>query len=128
MEKKGQVTIFIIIAIIIVAAGVLVYSFYPQIKSSLGGGIKNPQAFIQECIEDELEETVELVSLQGGDFNPKFFSTFDGIKIKNLCYTAQYCALCSVQEPQLKPYIEREIKENIKDTADACFNSFEKEL
>ncbi len=127
MEKKGQVTIFIIIAVVIVAGGVLIYLFFPQIKSALGGGIKNPQTFIQECIEEEIEDAVELVSLQGGSVEPEFFSTFDGVEIRNLCYTAEYCdydpPLCSMQEPQLNAHIKSEIKEYIKETSDACFVS-----
>jgi flagellar basal body-associated protein FliL len=51
MSKSGQVTIFIIIAIIIVAAGLLIYSFYPQIKTSFGTQQQNPPSFIQSCIE-----------------------------------------------------------------------------
>ena len=34
--KKAQVTIFIIIAIIIVVLGILIYMFYPKIKASFG--------------------------------------------------------------------------------------------
>ena len=123
MEKKGQVTIFIIIAILIVVMGILVYIFFPQIKSTLGVGVTNPQAFIEECIKEEIEDAVEAVSLHGGEINPTFFSTFDEVNIKNLCYTAQYCALCSVQEPQLKPSIEREIQEEIQPALENCFNS-----
>ena len=122
-SKRAQVTIFIIIAIVIVVMGVLAYLFFPQIKSTIGRGVKNPQAFIQECIEEDIEDTIDTISLHGGDVDPKFFSTFNDIKIKNLCYTTQYCVLCSVQEPQLKPHIEREIKENIEQKVNSCFNS-----
>ena len=41
-EKRGQVTIFIIIAVLVVALGVSIYFIYPKIK---GGGevdTKNP--------------------------------------------------------------------------------------
>ena len=122
-SKRAQVTIFIIIAIMIFVMGILAYLFFPQIKSTIGRGVKNPQTFIQECIEGDIEDAVQTVSLQGGDINPKFFSTFNNIKIKNLCYATQYCMLCSVQEPQLKPHIEREIKENIGQKVDNCFNA-----
>ena len=123
MKKKGQVTIFIIIAIVIVVMGVLAYMFFPQIRSTLGVGVKNPQAFIEECIKEEIEDAVEMVSLHGGDITPTFFSIFNEVNIKNLCYTAQYCALCSIQEPQLKPHIEQEIKNEIEDSVQSCFNS-----
>ncbi len=125
MEKKGQVTIFIIIAIVIVVMGVLIYMFFPQIKSTLGVGVKNPQAFIEECIEEEIEDAVEMVSLHGGDINPTFFSTFNNVNIKKLCYTSQYCEFCSIQEPQLKSHIEQEIENEIESKVEFCFNSLE---
>jgi len=45
MGKRGQVTIFIIIAIIIIVLGVLIYLFYPQIQSWISPESKNPAAF-----------------------------------------------------------------------------------
>lgn len=125
MEKKGQVTIFIIIAIVIVAAGVLVYLFFPQIKSGLGGGIKNPQAFIQECVEEDIEDAVELVSLQGGSLEPELYIEYYDNKIEYLCYNMNNLATCVMQQPQLRPHIESEIAKEIEDVTTACFESLE---
>jgi uncharacterized protein YpmB len=44
--KRGQVTLFIIIGIIIVVMGVLIFLFYPQIKSSISSNAQTPEAFI----------------------------------------------------------------------------------
>jgi hypothetical protein len=130
MEKKGQVTIFIIIAIVIVVAAVLVYSFYPQIKSGLGIGLKNPQAFIQECIEEEIEDAVEKISLQGGSIEPEHYIFHDDQKVEYLCYTGEYSKICSIQRPLLKSHIEDEIEDEIEDDVSNCFdslkNSYEK--
>ena len=52
--KKGQVTIFIIVAIIIVVLAVLIYLFFPQIKSAIGAGAQDPQSFMQSCMEEIL--------------------------------------------------------------------------
>ena len=122
-SKRAQVTIFIIIAIVIVAMGVLIYSFYPQIRARLGGGVKNPQGFIQECVEDELEETVETVSLQGGSVAPEHSITYDDLPVEYLCYTNEYYVTCSVQQPMLREHIELEIKEEIETTVEDCFDS-----
>jgi hypothetical protein len=122
MSKKGQVTIFIIIGIIIVALGVLIYSFYPQIKSALGGEEKNPPAYIQACIEDEITDAVDKLSLQGGSLNPESYIMFDDSKVEYLCYTADYYANCIVQQPLLKKHIESEIKTDIQSKVENCFN------
>jgi hypothetical protein len=125
MEKKGQVTIFIIIAIVIVVFGVLIFSFWPQIRAGLGGGIKNPQAFIQECVEEELEEAVELVSLQGGSVEPEYYTLHENLPVEYLCYIHEEYETCSVQQALLKEHIESEIEGEIEEVVMGCLDSLE---
>ncbi|HTZ41588.1 MAG TPA: hypothetical protein VMC07_00040 [Candidatus Omnitrophota bacterium] len=122
-NRKGQVTIFIIIAVVIVAIAVLLYLFVPSIKTTLGVQQQNPRAFMQTCMEKDIKDNLDTISLHGGDINPTFYSTFDNIKIKNLCYATLYCTLCTVQEPQLQSHIEQQIKNNLQNTVDDCLNS-----
>jgi hypothetical protein len=131
MEKRGQVTIFIIIAIIIIVLGVLIYLFYPQIQSWISPESKNPGAFLQNCLEDEIENTIELISLRGGSMNPEHFVMNDNEPAEYLCYTNAYYETCVVQQPMLKTHIESEIKTEIAEEVDICLadlqNSFEDE-
>ncbi len=122
-NKNGQVTIFIILAIIIVAGALLVYSFYPQIKTTLGVEEQNPASFIQSCIESDLKNAVDKVSIQGGSINPENFVLYDDTNIEFLCYTGEYYRPCVVQQPMLKQHIESEIKNEINDEINACFSS-----
>ena len=122
-NKKGQVTIFIIIALVIVVLGVLIYMFYPEIKSGLGLEPKNPPAFIQSCIEEEIKGSVEKLSLQGGSLNPEHYILYNNEKIEYLCYAGEYYKICVVQQPMLKEHIESEIKEEVKEKVGECFNS-----
>jgi hypothetical protein len=121
--KRGQVTIFIIIAIIIIALGFLIYSFYPQIKSSLGVKQENPENYIQTCIEDDLAKAVETVSVQGGSISLENYIMYDNEKVEYLCYTNEYYRPCVVQQPMLKQHIEAEIKKEIESEVDKCFSS-----
>jgi len=121
MGKRGQVTIFIIIAIVIVVIGVLIYAFYPQIQSLIKPGSKNPAAFMQTCLEDEIEDTVEILSLQGGSVDPEHYSLYQNEKIEYLCYINEYYLPCVVQQPMLKQHIESEIVNEISPVVDACF-------
>ncbi len=125
LNIRGQVTIFIIIAIIIVAAAVLIYIFYPQIKTSLGIGTETPQGFIQLCIEEEIQNNIEKLSVQGGSLNPEHYIMYNNEKIEYLCYTNQDYQTCVMQQPMLIEHIESEIKEEIKEEVAACFNSME---
>jgi len=121
--KRGQVTIFIIIAIFIVALGTLAYFFYPQIKSTLRAEEKTPQGFIRFCIEDKIKDTVNILSLQGGSVEPEFYFPYNNVSIEYLCYTNENYKTCVVQQPLLKTHIEKEIKENIEDEVNYCFTS-----
>ena len=121
-EKRGQVTIFIIVAIVVVGLAVLFYSFYPQIRSSFISEVQTPKSFIQNCLEEDIENIVENLSLQGGDINPESYYLYNGYKIKYLCYTGEYYTTCMVQEPFLKDYIEEQIKNEISARASECFD------
>mgnify|MGYP001618039170 FL=1 len=121
-DKTGQITIFIIVAIVIVAMAVLIYVFYPQISSTLGVGEQDPNAFIQTCMEDEIKSTVETISLQGGSLEPESYFTYNNIPIQYLCYINEANKLCVVQQPLLKQHIESEMKAGIEPVARNCFD------
>jgi hypothetical protein len=122
-NKKGQVTIFIIMAIVIVVLGVLIYTFFPQIKSSVGLETKDPYSFMRSCMQDKIEDVVMNLSLQGGSLNPENTYLYQGYDIEYLCYTNEDYKLCSVQRPFLKKHIESEIKTTIEQDVSSCFNS-----
>ena len=122
-KKSGQVTIFIIIAITIIALGILIYMFYPKIKTSLSSELKNPAEFIQTCIEEEIENSVSKLSLQGGSLFPEHYILYNNEKIEYLCYSGEYYKTCVMQQPMLKQHIESEIENGIKDKVGECFDS-----
>ncbi len=97
--------------------------FYPQIKAGLGLEEKNPQAFIQNCIEEKIKESVTNLSLQGGSLSPENYILYDNAKIEYLCYTNEYYKTCVVQQPMLKKHIESEIKNEIEEEVEMCFDS-----
>jgi len=120
-NKSGQVTIFIILALLIVILGVLIYLFFPKIKTTIGLEAKSPPAFIQACIEEEIENNVNLLSLRGGSVNPGHYFLYDNEKIEYLCYTNEYYIPCVMQQPMLKQHIEKEIVKEIESEAKECF-------
>ena len=123
MNNKGQVTIFVIIAIIIVVAGVLLYAFYPDIQSAFGDEIKNPSSFMQTCLEDSIKENLEILSLQGGVLRPEHYLLFQDSQVEYLCYTNEYYKTCTVQIPFIDTKIQQEIKKEIQPDVDTCFAS-----
>ncbi|MFH1823487.1 MAG: hypothetical protein ABH817_02115 [archaeon] len=72
MQKRGQVTIFIIIAIAIVIIGLTLFIFREQI---FGFGqeskdIKEIRVYIEDCLEVTLEEALVFIGMQGGFAEP----------------------------------------------------------
>lgn len=124
--KKGQVTIFIILGLIIVGAAALVYFLYPEIQSAVFGAT-DPQSFIQTCMEDKISETVTLISLHGGSVEPQFYFPYYNSELKEsynveyLCYTNKDLQPCQMQQPVLHGHMMDEIETEIKSTADLCF-------
>jgi hypothetical protein len=87
---------------------------------------KNPNAFIQTCLEDKIIDTIEIVSLQGGSIAPEHYFTYNNINIEYLCYTNQNIGevvdpACVIQQPLLKQHIESEIEDEIKEDVRSCF-------
>ncbi|MFA4952962.1 MAG: hypothetical protein WC584_01960 [Candidatus Pacearchaeota archaeon] len=119
-DKKGQVTIFIIIALLIVGFAVLIYIFYPKISVAFGFGVGSPQEYLATCIEDNFNENVLTVSSQGGSLNPENYFLYKRDKIEYLCYTEDYYKTCVMQKPLLKSSVETEIKKGIKDKVNEC--------
>lgn len=126
-NKSGQVTIFIIVAILIIAIGVLIYMFYPKIKTTITTETTNPYSFIQECLEEKIEESVAILSLQGGSMETSESNSYyyDGNYVKYLCYTEENFVECVNQEPFLKKHVEEEILNEISEDVVSCFDSLE---
>jgi len=125
-EKRGQVTIFIIIAIVIVGVVIGFFFISPRgsdVESSGTFEVGNPRGFIQSCLEEDFIETVEEVSLQGGSVNPEHYILYDDSPVEYLCYTSEDYNTCVVQRSLLKNHIESEIKTEMMGKISDCFSS-----
>lgn len=124
-SKRSQITIFVIIAIMVVALALLIYFLVPGIRQSTSSE-KNPNQFIQSCLENEVLNALETLSPQGGSINPGHYILYQGDKIEYLCYTNEDYKTCVMQQPLLMKHIQNEIKTAIENQARNCFNELEK--
>jgi len=125
MNKRGQITIFIIVGILVVIFAVLVFLLYPKIQTGFGFDEKNPAKFLQKCFEENLKNSVEKISLQGGSLEPENFYLYQDNKVEYLCYTSEYYITCTMQQPMLKSHIEFEISDGISETGKKCLSDLE---
>ena len=128
-NKRGQITIFVIVAILIVAAIILLFWFYnrtiPEIQPDAG---ENPQANIEHCINSYVEKDVDKIMENSGYIKKSNLTkNFQGQDIPYLCYIPINYARCIVVEPVLIGHIEKEIYNDMKSKIAGCFAILETE-
>ena len=91
MNKKGQVSVFVIIGVILVILVALWFVgtkefglLVPSVKF-LGDKIQPLEKNIKDCVEKSVPY-VETIIKQGGDTNPNRYVTYQNRKVKYLCY------------------------------------------
>ncbi len=120
-NKRGQVTVFIILAIAIVVVLVLLFLGKDVFTTFLGG--KAPVEQIKDCAEDYAKEAVEILSVQGGSIEPEHYYLYEENKVEYLCYTEENYKQCVMQKPLLKQSIEKEIEDYISPKVRGCMAS-----
>ncbi len=84
LQKRGQLTIFIIIAIFIVGSTILFYSFRTGILTNIfSPEVGKVNSFVQDCIEEESHKIIYQIGENGGYFLPPNTSTDSGVAIYN---------------------------------------------
>ncbi len=126
-NNRAQVTIFIILALIIIVGMILLFLLIRRPSFEVED-VENPQAYIESCTRDAVEEAIEILSEQGGDIEPEGSVMYEGREITYLCYNANYYVPCVNQRPMLVEHIEGEIDNHIIPRVENCFNGLKTEL
>lgn len=128
-NKRGQVTIFIIIAIIIIGsigAFLIIKSKTTQEKQNYKSS-DNPQEYIAKCTENALRNKIPRILEQGGYNDPKLRAQYNGTNIAFLCFTTLTYSPCINQEPLYIQHLNNEIEESIKEEVEECFTSLKRD-
>lgn len=127
LNKRGQVTIFIILALILVVAIVLVFVLIkPPVLTPLDA--ENPQQYIQSCVRDALEDELNTALPRGGFIEPSPSRVFENQHILYLCYTNAKYAKCINQHPMYIDEIKNDIKNYVDPAVNECFASLKEKL
>jgi hypothetical protein len=117
MYKRGQVTIFIILALIIVIAISVFFVFYkPSVENT-----QTKKLQIENCIEDELQKPILDLALRAGIQKPTFTTMYMDENISFICYTDEYYKPCVVQYPFLKQTLEENLAKIMKSKIEKCY-------
>ncbi|MEK6968642.1 MAG: hypothetical protein AABX51_08535 [Nanoarchaeota archaeon] len=119
IAKKAQVTLFVILAIVIVA-GILVYYIWlrPTMIQPVGEKLK-----LEVCVDDVVKEALDKLGKQGGYSNPDFFYLYQDNKVGYLCYTNLYYKPCDAQKPMLRAHVEEQLKKDIAEKVQTCYDT-----
>jgi len=117
--KKGQVSVFVIVAIVIVSV-ILVFFLWvqPTYFSDLGGRLN-----FEGCVEDVVEQAIGELGPKAGFVNPGLTYDYNGEEFTYLCYTNAYYETCTVQVPFLKNVFDEQMEVAIRDGVDSCYEN-----
>ena len=130
--KKGQVTVFIILGIIIlVVVGILVYFYTSNVRETsleevqvrLDASALEPiKELIETCTKETIEKGIILVGMQGGYYNPAQF-----VQLGN--YSVSYAYINGANKLPTLARIGQEIEEysmsdESREKIDNCINDF----
>ncbi|MBU2576785.1 MAG: hypothetical protein KKF50_03615 [Nanoarchaeota archaeon] len=121
-RKKAQLTIFIIVAMLIVVA-ILGLIFIRGGEKIGKVHIEDPKQFIRKCVADAVEDALPVILKNGGVIDPENIVTYQDEEYNYLCYQAEYYKHCINTHPMLESRIEKEIKEYTRQAVQYCFDS-----
>jgi hypothetical protein len=118
-KKKGQVTLFIVIGIVIVAA-ILIFFLYVQPRFDFEGTKK---VGFEGCVEDAVIASVGELGKTAGYGSPEFTYKYQGEDYVYLCYTNEFFKTCTIQKPLLKQHFESELGKKLEAEIDECYSN-----
>jgi len=127
MTKRGQITLFIIMGIVIVILLALVfflrnyYGFTIPPKEFLLGNVEGVEGQIKDCVDQKVPIVFNLVKDQGGYLTPVSYRLYGGRKVSYLCNNIPYSDKClnnmfSIEE--LEKNMEIKLTEEIRSCVD----------
>jgi len=123
--KRSQVTLFVILAIVIVALLIIFFTYaLPKIRSYFS----NPQTNLENCFKDNIKKELPKILLSGGTLTPELYFMYEGGMVDYLCYTSEYYRTCAMQKPFIKQDIENQLKIAINANVQKCFNDYTERL
>ncbi len=126
LNKRGQVSLFVIGAIVLV--GVIAALFlFPKTRSLISGQELDPNNYLRNCIGPSIQENMEMLSSQGGYSNPENFMLYQDNKVQYLCYTSEFYETCQVQQPMIKKHYEQELGNAVRPIARQCISDLKQE-
>lgn len=128
MEKKGQVTAFVIVALIIVAVIFLVMMINRGQVTLREQDFDNPQAYLTSCVNERARVILDDMLANGGLLSAQDKILYNTRETPYLCKNINNFEPCINQFPLYVTQMEKEFNEAIQTDAEQCFSSLIDEL
>jgi len=127
-RKKGQMVLWIILAIAIVALVFLILVMLNKKPELQETETENPQIIIDKCVKEAVNEAVDIMLPQGGFIESKNFKVFGRKNISYICQNEWYFKSCTMQHPALLKEMTEEIYNYTSPKIEQCFQSIKEEF
>ena len=124
--KKGQVSVFIILGILIVVVLLLLFSRDAGFDTIFAK--QSPYQEIEGCAQTAIQEGLDILMLQGGVIESENYFMYQGKKIDYVCYSENEYENCIMQKPILTNTIRDELEEYSTPKIKSCLNSVKNDL
>jgi len=128
LNKGGQLAIWVILAIVLVASIAIFFTFENRAKTNLDDTKDfDPQRFIEKCIRNEVEGVVDLMIPNAGFVQTNNSRMYEGKNVSYLCRNDGNYYPCINQHPMLLNEMKDEIKVHIAESVNSCFDNLKSE-
>lgn len=128
INRKGQVAIFIVIAVLIFVA-LTVFFLARDTDVRLPTGTEfSPDRYMSSCVRQAVRDTSEIMFAQGGTVNPTSYIVSNTTRVTYLCRNINFYAPCVNQYPLFISHLKGELENNIEDDVSACLDALKTEL
>jgi hypothetical protein len=128
MRNRGQISFFVIIALLLVAVVILIFIIFRSPTISIGDDFRDPESFIDKCLRQNLRETIDVMMPQGGFISPGDHIIYNNIKVPYLCKNVNYYEPCVTQYPRYITRLQEELENGLREGTEQCFFLLENEL
>jgi hypothetical protein len=127
MNERGQITIWVLVALAIVG-GLLLFFIFQRSPELVQNEEFNPRNFLKSCIQSGVEEGTGIMYKSGGFINEQKGVMYLGMNRTYLCYNSGNYLPCVNQHPMLINEMKEELKEFLKPRFEECYQNLKLEL
>ena len=122
IRKRGQMAIWVIVALIIVISiGILLLAGNKKKIDTFVQETYDVEPYIERCARQAVRETLTQMIPYGGFLKPKSYKQYNGMNITYLCENIGNFEPCISQHPVLLEEIRQELRQAIEPLIDECF-------